>query len=129
MALKEVIDEVRQRIRSKDDGQPEQKKNEPETGKRKRRTKEEIEAYRQRKMREEEERYLGEQAEPKKQAKAKKENAKPSEDPRPRNKAKKQAAPSIPKMLGPLEPLYLLRIPGLPKGDCVAICIVHGAGE
>ena len=33
----------------------------------------------------------------------------------------------MPKMLQPLQPLYLFKIPGLPEGDCLAICLVHGA--
>jgi hypothetical protein len=39
----------------------------------------------------------------------------------------KDSVPKMPNILPPLEPLYLLKIPGLPKGDLVAICIVHGA--
>ena len=34
-----------------------------------------------------------------------------------------------PKILQPLEVLYLLRIPGLPKGDCLAICYARGADQ
>ena len=41
--------------------------------------------------------------------------------------ATKAARPKSPRILQPLEPLYLLRIPGLPKGDCLAICYARGA--
>ena len=106
-------------------------------------TKAEIEAYKQKMMEKEEARYLGKPA--KKAKKSKK--AKPAKTEKPVKKTKKvqkvqkskkeqkvqkvqkppvQAA-KMPKILKPLVPLYLLRIPGLPKGDCLAICYAEGA--
>ena len=40
-----------------------------------------------------------------------------------------QNAPKTPKMLKPLEILYLLKIPGLPNGDFIAICLAKGAAQ
>lgn len=112
----------------------------------------EIEAYKQKMMEKEEARYLGKPAKSEKKAKKAKSSkpAKPakSEKPeKPEKKAKKtkkvqkvqkskkeqkvQKPPvqtaKMPKILKPLVPLYLLRIPGLPKGDCLAICYAEGA--
>lgn len=106
-------------------------------------TKAEIEAYRQRKMREEEERYLGKPA--KKQRK--KRSAKPvkpvkpvrsvkQEGEKPKKMEKQDMASKIgakrgrprkaPEALQPMQPLHLMKIPGLPKGDYIAIYLVHG---
>ena len=109
-------------------------------------TKAEIEAYKQKMMEKEEARYLGKPA--KKAKKSKK--AKPEKPEKPAKSVKKakkvqkvqtskkeqkvqkvQKPPvqtvKMPKILKPLVPLYLLRIPGLPKGDCLAICYAEGA--
>ena len=94
-------------------------------------TKEEREAYRQKKMEEEEARIL-------------KKSRAPSEgsEKAPRRKSKraqldgddarvceKDRPVARLKALQPLEPLYLLRIPGLPKGDCLAICYARGSDK
>lgn len=105
-------------------------------------TKEEIEAYREKKMREEEARYLraakkesGEiKEEPKKEVEVKrkrKEIKKVNEEQKPKKRRRRRThecvvdVPRQPKMLQPLQPLYLLKIPGLPKGSCIAICLAH----
>lgn len=101
----------------------------------------EVEAFRQRKMREEEARVLGKSMDaPKKQrCRGKSEADTPVKKPVKAKKADKPAvqavrktsrktqSPKMPKMLQPLTPLYLLKIPGLPEGDCLAICYVKGA--
>lgn len=110
----------------------------------------EVEAFRQRKMQEEEARVLGKPVDaPKKQrCKGKSEVETPVKKPvkakqtRPSRKtvkadkpvvqavrkpSRKTQSPKMPKMLQPLTPLYLLKIPGLPEGDCLAICYVKGA--
>ena len=103
-------------------------------------TKAEIEAYKQKMMDKEEARYLGKPAKSSKSAKKAK-KAKPAKPAKPEKKTKKvqkskkeqkvQKPPvqtaKMPKILKPLVPLYLLRIPGLPKGDCLAICYAEGA--
>ena len=106
-------------------------------------TKAEIEAYKQKMMEKEEARYLGKPAKSEKKAKKAK-SSKPAKSEKPEKKAKKtkkvqkskkeqkvQKPPvqtaKMPKILKPLVPLYLLRIPGLPKGDCLAICYAEGA--
>ena len=109
-------------------------------------TKAEIEAFKQKMMEKEEARYLGKPAKSSKKAK----KAKSSKPEKPEKKAKSEKkakkvqkvqkskkeqkvqkppvqAAKMPKILKPLVPLYLLRIPGLPKGDCLAICYAEGA--
>lgn len=108
-------------------------------------TKAEIEAYKQKMMEKEEARYLGKPTKSAKKAKKAK-PSKPEKPAKPAKSAKKtkkvqkvqkskkeqkvqkpvQTA-KMPKILKPLVPLYLLRIPGLPKGDCLAICYAEGA--
>ena len=109
-------------------------------------TKAEIEAFKQKMMEKEEARYLGKQAKSAKKSKKAK-SSKPAKTEKPAKPAKSvkktkkvqkskkeqkvqkppvQAA-KMPKILKPLVPLYLLRIPGLPKGDCLAICYAEGA--
>ena len=113
-------------------------------GEKKAMTKAEIEAYRQKMMEREEARYLGKESkDPRKRVKQVKQ-VKPKEKPHKSNakqdakqnkeqkKAPDKAVPKranakMPRMLQPLEPLYLLRIPGLPKGDCLAICYARSA--
>jgi len=116
-------------------------------------TKEEREAWLQKKREEEEARYLKDRAENKgakvaqpeakvkRVRKAKAESAsnpapkpapKPTSKPVPKSVPKpvqrcRKAEPQRPRIAQPLEPLYLLRIPGLPKGDCIAICYARGA--
>lgn len=106
-------------------------------------TKAEIEAYKQKMMEKEEARYLGKPAKSAKKAKKAK-SSKPAKSEKKAKKPKKvqkvqkskkeqkiQKPPvqtaKMPKILKPLVPLYLLRIPGLPKGDCLAICYAEGA--
>ena len=126
MALSEAIEEIRN-VHGSVAPQERVDKSAPKKREKKPMTKAEIEAYRQRKMREEEERYLGK---PTKKAKKEKRST-------PRNETVRRAEPEKakipqesmkrPRMLEPLRPLYLLKIPGLPRGDCVAVCLVHGA--
>ena len=139
MALNEVLDEIR--VSRKIGGtnaaeKPVRAKRTPT--KERQMTKAEREAFRTRKMREEEERYLGK---PSKKAKPRKvlreqelspqqvrqavELTHPNQNP-PRTPP---CEPRRPKMLEPLQPLYLLKIPGLPKGDCLAICLAHGSDQ
>lgn len=136
MALNEVLNEIRA---SRTGGEtahapvgeaPAQKAKKKE----RKMTKAELEAFRARKMREEEERYLGKQS---KKAKPQKAKAAARTD-LPIPEQVRQAVeiayanpnpprePNRPKMLEPLQPLYLLKIPGMPKGDCLAVCLVHG---
>ena len=105
-------------------------------------TKAEIEAYKKKMMEREEARYLGKESKysrkhvknvkkmkPKESKPSKytaKHDAKQKKD-YPDNAVTKIAKSDVPRMLQPLEPLYLLRIPGLPKGDCLAICYARGA--
>lgn len=115
-------------------------------------TKEDIDAYRERKMREEENRYLKEMEKEKKMKKRKsqdvmdrkqkndmlKDVAKSLSSRVRRSPSKKQVnkkikntkksrriVPSDP--IGPLVPIHLLNIPGLPKGEMLAICIVRSS--
>lgn len=108
-------------------------------------TKAEIEAYKQKMMEKEEARYLGKESNgsrkqvkkvkhmKQKESKPSKSNAKQDAKQKKEQKkapdkaVSKRAKAEIPRMLQPLEPLYLLRIPGLPKGDCLAICYARGA--
>lgn len=110
-------------------------------------TKEEREVWLQKKREEEEARYLKDgakeakvaqpEAKVKRVRKAKAEPAPklaPKPTPKPAPKPAHKPAPKPvqrrrrgPRIAQPLEPLYLLRIPGLPKGDCIAICYARGA--
>lgn len=127
---------------------PEPPKEKPKPVKREK-TKAEIEAYRQKMMEKEEARYLGKVASGIiKRKKPSQQNPKAEKNPaqkKVKSKAKSKApqkvqkvqkaekaekvvkSPKMPKILKPLVPLYLLRIPGLPKGDCIAICYAEGA--
>lgn len=114
-------------------------------GEKKAMTKAEIEAYRQKMMEREEARYLGKESKgsrkqvkkvkqmKQKESKPSKSNAKKdAKQKKEQKKAPDKAVPKrakaeMPRILQPLEPLYLLRIPGLPKGDCLAICYARGA--
>lgn len=111
-------------------------------GKKKAMTKAEIEAYKQKMIEREEARYLGKesndsrkqvkkvkQKEPKPSKSESKQDAKQKKELKkaPDKAVPKRAKAEMPRMLQPLEPLYLLRIPGLPKGDCIAICYARGA--
>ena len=147
MPLDEVFDEIRQRAAEKYGnkvGHDVQEGPKPDGSQKPRRrgrpkTKDEVEAYRQKKMAEEEARYLKvdgkNEDRPRRgrkpaKAKAAAQEAKPVE-PASGNRSKTDvpARPKAktPKMLQPMEVLYLLKIPGLPKGDCIAICLAHGA--
>lgn len=79
-------------------------------------TKEEREAWLQKKRDEEEARCMGLVKRRRRRKSARTDAAHESGDCKPRQ----------PKVLQPLEILHLLRIPGLPKGDCLAICYVRG---
>jgi hypothetical protein len=115
-------------------------------------TPEEVEAFRQRKMREEEARVLGKpvDAPKKRRRRHKQESGTPAQKPvkakqtrssrktvkteepvvqTVRQPLRKTRSPKMPKMLQPLTPLYLLKIPGLPEGDCLAICYVKGVAS
>ena len=110
----------------------------------------EIEAFRQKKMREEEDKVLGKSGDaPKKQRRRRKqETEKPAQKSvraqrtrsvkksakskeagvsLPKQPLRKSRSPKTPKMLQPLTLLHLLKVPGLPEGDCLAICYVKGA--
>jgi cell envelope opacity-associated protein A len=110
----------------------------------------EVEAFKQRKMMEEEARVLGKLVDVSKkqsrnckpeaktpvkkpvQAKQTKATKKVVKTKKPVEQVKKKPvcksrSSKTPKMLQPLTPLYLLKIPGLPEGDCLAICYVKGA--
>lgn len=105
----------------------------------------EREAYRQKKIREEEARYLKmsstesgkTRGRPRKSDSADKKQSGDAPQPRKRRRRKTVAEPAKerqprarqarqPKMIDPLQVLYLLKIPGLPKGDCIAICLARG---
>ena len=139
MALNEVLDEIRasRKTGGADAAEkPVRAKRTP--AKDRQMTKAEREAFRTRKMREEEERYLGK---PSKKAKTRKVTREQELSPQQVRQAVElmHANPNPPrtlpyenrrpKMLEPLQPLYLLKIPGLPKGDCLAICLAHGADQ
>ena len=115
---------------------PKEKTNQVKPAKKKM-TKAEIEAYKRKMMEKEEARYLGKPAKSSKSAKSAK-SEKKADKPKKVQKVQKskkeqkvQKPPvqtaKMPKILKPLVPLYLLRIPGLPKGDCLAICYAEGA--
>lgn len=95
-------------------------------------TEEEIQAYRERKMREEEERYLGKQPKPRKR-KAKNESATKQKKAKAHKKERKQRRPrktpvvKLNKGSQPFETICFLKVPGMPKGDQLAICLIHGA--
>lgn len=138
MALNEVLDEIRAARHT--GGSDEEKK--PVRAKRTQTkdrpmTKAEREAFRARKMREEEERYLGKQPKKAKPRKVPSEQELSPQQVRHAvelmhanpNPPRTPREPQRPKMLEPLHPLYLLKIPGLPKGDCLAICLAHGADQ
>lgn len=110
-------------------------------------TKEEREAYIQKKRAEEEARLLkkANSATPDKDdrpkrlekptRKKRKENdadkeRKAGEPEAPRRRERKNKGDSCPiRPLEPLVPLHLLKIPGLPEGDFLAICYVKGGGK
>jgi len=126
MSLQEAIDDVIKGSRRGSEMLCEKHKdafeNEPKRKVReKSMTKEEREEYRQKKMLEEEARYL------KKEKKSRKIYGSTAKIiPEKKERVKKIRTPKI---LQPLQPLYLLKIPGLPKGDCLAICLAHGADQ
>lgn len=139
MALNEVLDEIRaSRKTGGADAAEKPVRSKRTPAKDRQMTKAEREAFRTRKMREEEERYLGK---PSKKAKTRKvtreQELSPQQvrqaveliHPNPNPPRTPPCEPRCPKMLEPLQPLYLLKIPGLPKGDCLAICLAHGADQ
>lgn len=107
-------------------------------------TKEEREAWLAKKREEEEAKYLGKSAKPAKKRRRKTDDSSRSEQRTPevlpatqptkpakvvRQSKTDDHRAKRPKMLQPLETLYLLRIPGLPKGDCIAICYARGVDQ
>lgn len=139
MALNEVLDEIRASRKTGDEdaaGKPVRTKRTPT--KDRQMTKAEREAFRARKMREEEERYLGKSSKKEKPRKVLHEQELSPQQvrqevelthPNPNPPRTPPCEPRRPKMLEPLQPLYLLKIPGLPKGDCLAICLAHGSDQ
>ena len=147
-AIEDIKNEIIQRHQVQIPNQEPEKPEKPDKrtkGEKKAMTKAEIEAYKQKMMEREEARYLGKELNGsrkrvKNMKKMKPEDPKPSKrsakhDEKQKNEKKncsdkavaKMVKSEVPKMLQPLEPLYLLRIPGLPKGDCLAICYARGA--
>ena len=133
MALDDVVNEIkgRQKMAPVQAEKPGLKK---EGGRKKQMTKAEVEAYRQKKMAEEEARYLklakkAQEPKPPKSDKSEKAAKPKAQKPSGTNpkRVDKPKLPKQPKPLQPMEVLYLLKIPGLPKGDCIAICLAHGA--
>ena len=144
-AIEDIKNEIIQRhqvpVPNQEPAKPEKPDKKPK-GEKKAMTKAEIEAYKQKMMEREEARYLGKesngsrkqvkkvkQKEPKPSKSDSKQDAKQKKEQKkaPDKAAPKRAKAEMPRMLQPLEPLYLLRIPGLPKGDCLAICYARGA--
>jgi len=147
-AIEDIKNEIIQRhqvpVPNQEPANPENPDKKPK-GEKKAMTKAEIEAYKQKMMEREEARYLGKESkgsrkQVKKVKKVKQKEPKPSksdskQDAKQKKEQKKapdkavpkRANAEMPRMLQPLEPLYLLRIPGLPKGDCLAICYARGA--
>lgn len=147
-AIEDIKNEIIQRHQVPVPNQKPEKPEKPDKkpkGEKKAMTKADIEAYKQKMMEREEARYLGKESKgsrkqvnkvkqmkqkeskpsktnAKKDAKQKKEQKKAPDKAMP-----KRAKSEMPRILQPLEPLYLLRIPGLPKGDCLAICYARGA--
>ena len=150
-AIEDIKNEIIQRhqvpVPNQEPVKPEKPDKKPK-GEKKAMTKAEIEAYKQKMMEREEARYLGKesngsrkqvkkvkkvkqmkQKEPKPSKSDSKQDAKQKKEQKkaPDKAVQKRAKAEMPRMLQPLEPLYLLRIPGLPKGDCLAICYARGA--
>lgn len=147
-AIEDIKNEIIQRhqvpVPNQEPEKPEKPDKKPK-GEKKAMTKAEIEAYKQKMMEKEEARYLGKeskgsrkqvrkvkkvkQKEPKPSKSDSKQDAKQKKEQKkaPDKAVPKRAKAEMPRMLQPLEPLYLLRIPGLPKGDCLAICYARGA--
>ena len=127
--LEEIESEIIQRHQTQKpesgSGKPEKKEHGGKKGGKNAMTKAEIEAYRQKMMEKEEARYLGKMPNASK-PKANRYDKKKTRCEKTETKTKSRKA-KVPKMLQPLEPLYLLQIPGLPKGDCLAICYARGA--
>ena len=139
-----IIQRHRVPVHDQESSKPEKPEKKPNIEK-KAMTKAEIEAYKQKMMEREEARYLGKELNGSRKRvknvkKMKPEDPKPSKrsakhDEKQKNEKKnctdkavaKMVKSEVPRMLQPLEPLYLLRIPGLPKGDCLAICYARGA--
>jgi hypothetical protein len=141
---KEIIQRRKVPVPNQEPAKPEKTDKKPK-GEKKAMTKAEIEAYKQKMMEREEARYLGKESKDsreqvKKAKQVKPKESKPSQSDskqdakqkKEQKKAPDKAVPKrvkadMPRILQPLEPLYLLRIPGLPKGDCLAICYARGA--
>ena len=93
-------------------------------------TKEEVEEYKRKMMEQEEARYLG--SHKKARGRLRKQNPEQAQKSdsvlvAPKVQKEPKARQSrTPRMLQPLEPLYILKVPGLPKGDAIVICLTHG---
>ena len=132
--IKEITDQMRKdaeaRLANKTGNDAEDKRDvaaPKERRKDKPKTKAEIEAYRQKMIEKEEAMYLRKRDSPKKpeaQDRPKVRRKKRNDDGKAQDRVR---VPKTPKMLEPLQILYLLKIPGMPKGDCIAICLAHGA--
>lgn len=92
-------------------------------------TKEEIEAYRQKMMEKEEARYLGTEKKMGRRRVCKGERADGQEQPKKKGRKRKciqqvdwLAQASVPDAIGPMVPLYILKVPGLPDGECLVLC-------
>lgn len=150
-AIEDIKNEIIQHHQVPVPNQEPEKSEKPDNkpkGKKKAMTKAEIAAYRQKMMEREEARYLGKeskgsrkqvkkvkqmkQVKPKESKPSKSDSKQDAKQKKEQKKAPDKAVPKrakaeMPRILQPLEPLYLLRIPGLPKGDCLAICYARGA--
>lgn len=121
-----LIDEVKGEIMQKKPAPKEEAAPKPVKVK-KEKTQEEIEAYRQKKIAEEEAKYLGKAAPAKTVRAPRAKKAKAEAKPAPKAESAPRPRVKAPKVLRPSEPLYFLKIPGLPKGDVLVLSLVHGA--
>lgn len=92
-------------------------------------TKEEIEAYRQKMMEKEEAMYLGTEKKRRRRRVCKEERADEQEQPKKKRRKRKcvqqvdgLTQASVPDAIGPMVPLYILKVPGLPDGECLVLC-------
>ena len=135
--IDDIVDEIKRkskdRLANKVGCEPANENVQAKEDKKKDKTKEEIEAYKMKMIAKEEEMYLGKRTRKRKQKKScvhDLENKKPVSR---RRKAKKEEVEQVsvvkPKMLQPIQPLFLLHIPGLAKGDGIVICLAHGVEQ
>ena len=134
--IDDVVDEIKrksnERLVNKVGCEPANENAQAKENKKKAKTKEEIEAYKKKMIAKEEEMYLGKRTRKSRKKKCVHdlENKKPVSR---RRKAKKEEVEQVsvvkPKMLQPIQPLFLLHIPGLAKGDGIVICLAHGVEQ